>query len=275
MTYTSKFLGFCRQFWVTILVLLLMGCTAPSNSSNSSEVSPSTTDTSSPETTITSKPTSSSQPKSDTSTPPGAETTAPLAQLPQLQGQATVVLKVKGKSITINVNGKDAPLTSGNFIDLVDQGIYDGTAFHRVVRSPSPFVVQGGDPQSKDPNFPVQRLGTGNFVDPKTKQPRYIPLEILPEGSDQAVYSKTFKSSGVKTPPKLKHTRGAVAMARSPLPDSASAQFYFALADVAFLDGDYAVFGYVTEGMEVIDQIQQGDRIESAKVTTGLDNLKR
>ena len=74
------------------------------------------------------------------------------------------------------------PLTSGNFIDLVEQGVYDGTAFHRVVRSPSPFVVQGGDPQSKDPNFPVQRLGTGNFVDPKTKQPRYIPLEILPEG---------------------------------------------------------------------------------------------
>ena len=64
-------------------------------------------------------------------------------------------------------------------------------------------------------------------------------------------------------------------MARSPLPDSASAQFYFALADVAFLDGDYAVFGYVTEGMEVIDTIQQGDRIESAKVTAGLDNLKR
>ena len=109
MTYSSKFLVFCRQFWVAVLVLLLMGCTAPSNSSNSSEVSPSTTDTSSPETTITSEPTSSSQPKSDTSTPPGAEATAPLAQLPQLQGQATVVLKVKGQSITINVNGKDAP----------------------------------------------------------------------------------------------------------------------------------------------------------------------
>ena len=64
-------------------------------------------------------------------------------------------------------------------------------------------------------------------------------------------------------------------MARSQLPDSASAQFYFALADVDFLDGNYAVFGYVTEGMEVVDQIQQGDRIESAKVTAGIENLKR
>lgn len=64
-------------------------------------------------------------------------------------------------------------------------------------------------------------------------------------------------------------------MARSQLPDSASAQFYFALADVDFLDGSYAVFGYVTEGMDVVDQIQQGDRIESATVTAGIENLKR
>jgi peptidyl-prolyl cis-trans isomerase B (cyclophilin B) len=64
-------------------------------------------------------------------------------------------------------------------------------------------------------------------------------------------------------------------MARSSLPDSASSQFYIALADLPFLDGDYAVFGYVTKGMEVVDKIQQGDRIESAKVTKGAENLKK
>jgi peptidyl-prolyl cis-trans isomerase B (cyclophilin B) len=63
-------------------------------------------------------------------------------------------------------------------------------------------------------------------------------------------------------------------MARSQQPDSASSQFYIALADLSFLDGNYAVFGSVTNGMDVVDKIQQGDRIESAKVTQGLENLK-
>lgn len=265
MTNSTKFLAFFRSLWVIVLVLLLMACSAPSNSSNPSESSSSEV------------PANASDAETDveSSSVPGAESTSPLAQLPQLQGEATVALIVKGQTITMVINGKDAPITAGNFIDLVDQGVYDGTAFHRVVREPSPFVVQGGDPQSKDASFPIQRLGTGSYVDPKTNEPRYIPLEILPEGADQAVYGKTFKSAGVSDLPKLKHTRGAVAMARSPLPDSASAQFYFALADVNFLDGDYAVFGYVTEGMEVVDQIQQGDRIESAKVIAGMENLKR
>jgi peptidyl-prolyl cis-trans isomerase B (cyclophilin B) len=146
--------------------------------------------------------------------------------------------------------------------------------FHRVVRQPQPFVVQGGDPQSKDPNFPQQRLGTGGFTDPKTGNQRYIPLEIEPEGADAPIYGKTLESAGGATAPKLKHTRGAVAMARSQQPNSASSQFYIALADLPFLDGSYAVFGYVTQGMDVVDKIQQGDRIESAKVTQGAENLK-
>ncbi|UJB70184.1 peptidylprolyl isomerase [Acaryochloris sp. 'Moss Beach'] len=250
-----------------VLVFLLMACSAPSNSSSTSD-----TGGASPSASPASE---STQDGNETTSVPGSESTSPLTQLPQLQGDATVVLQVNGKTITLAISGKDAPITAGNFIDLVDQKVYDGTAFHRVVRTPSPFVVQGGDPQSKDPNFPVQQLGTGSYLDPETKQARYLPLEILPEGAEQAVYSKTLKSAGENKPPKLRHTRGAVAMARSQLPDSASAQFYFALADVDFLDGNYAVFGYVTEGMEVVDQIQQGDRIESAKVTAGIENLKR
>lgn len=197
-----------------------------------------------------------------------------MKDLPRLEGKATVVMTVKGSPITIEVNGNDAPITAGNFIDLVQKGVYDGLAFHRVVREPQPFVVQGGDPQSKDPKFPANRLGTGSYVDSKTGKIRYVPLEIKPQGAQQPVYSKTLESAGITQPPVLSHKLGAVAMARSQMPDSASSQFYFALADLAFLDGNYAVFGYVTDGMQVVNKIQQGDRIESAKVTAGAENLK-
>lgn len=194
--------------------------------------------------------------------------------LPVLEGKATVVMTIKGSPITIEVDGTNAPITAGNFVDLVQRGVYDGLVFHRVVRQPQPFVVQGGDPQSKNPNFPQQRLGTGGFINPKTGAQRYIPLEIKPKGATSPIYSKTLESAGVSDTPELQHTRGAVAMARSQDPDSASSQFYIGLADLAFLDGNYAVFGRVTEGMDVVDQIQQGDRIESAQVTQGAENLK-
>ncbi|MBU6230517.1 MAG: peptidylprolyl isomerase [Cyanobacteria bacterium REEB459] len=194
--------------------------------------------------------------------------------LPTLTGSAKVELKVKGAAIIIQVDGTQAPVTAGNFVDLVNRGVYTGLSFHRVVREPQPFVVQGGDPQSKDPAFPLSQLGTGSFVDPTTQQPRYIPLEIKPAGADQPIYNQTFETAKVNQAPVLTHKRGAVAMARSQAPDSASAQFYIALADLPFLDGSYAVFGYVTQGMEVVDKIQQGDRIESARVLEGLDKLK-
>ncbi|MEO1402696.1 MAG: peptidylprolyl isomerase [Cyanobacteria bacterium J06635_1] len=193
--------------------------------------------------------------------------------LARLDGKATVELMINGEKIVVEVDGTQAPVTAGNFVDLVDRGVYDGTVFHRVVKQPQPFVVQGGDPQSTDPNVPTAQLGTGSFDDPETGQPRYIPLEITPAEGSSPLYSRTFEMAGVTEPPALSHTRGALAMARSQLPDSASAQFYFALADLPFLDGSYAVFGYVTEGLEVVDGIEQGDVIESAEVTAGLDNL--
>lgn len=196
------------------------------------------------------------------------------ANLPRLNGEATVELVVNSAPITIQVNGTDAPITAGNFVDLVQRGVYNGLMFHRVIRDPSPFVVQGGDPQSADPTVPVSRLGTGGFIDPATSTARYIPLEIKPQGAEEPVYSTTLDQGGGAPAPKLQHTRSAVAMARSQFPDSASSQFYIALADLAFLDGNYAVFGYVTSGMEVVDQIQQGDRIESARVVSGLENLQ-
>jgi peptidyl-prolyl cis-trans isomerase B (cyclophilin B) len=211
-------------------------------------------------------------------TPSGQTTTvadnAQFAKLPRLEGMATVVMVVKGQPITIEVDGTNAPVTAGNFVDLVQRGVYNGLVFHRVVREPQPFVVQGGDPQGKDPNVPPERLGTGSFIDPSTSRPRFIPLEIKPQDGKEPIYSQTFEKAGIRSAPALRHKRGAVAMARSAAPDSASAQFYFTLADLPFLDGSYAVFGNITEGLDVIDSIERGDRIESAKVTKGAENLK-
>ncbi|WP_333374978.1 MULTISPECIES: peptidylprolyl isomerase [unclassified Microcoleus] len=196
------------------------------------------------------------------------------SNLPRLDGKATVVMTVKGAPITIELDGTNAPITAGNFVDLVQKGVYDGLVFHRVVREPQPFVVQGGDPQGKDPKFPTARLGTGGFIDPKTTVERRIPLEIKAQGAANPTYSATLQEAGVKEKPVLMHSRGAVAMARSQSPDSASSQFYFTLTDVPFLDGSYAVFGYVKQGMDVVDKIEAGDRIEKATVTQGLENFK-
>jgi peptidyl-prolyl cis-trans isomerase B (cyclophilin B) len=211
-----------------------------------------------------SSPESDASPQATPSPLASPDPNRPFNGLPTLEGEATVVMTVKGSPITIRVDGTKAPVTAGNFVDLVERGFYDGLTFHRVVREPQPFVVQGGDPLGN---------GTGGFVDPATGEERQIPLEITPKGESQPIYSQTLAQMN-KTP-ELEHTRGAVAMARSQFPDSASSQFYFTLADLSFLDGNYAVFGYVTSGMEVVDQIQQGDKIESAKVTAGLENLKR
>lgn len=194
------------------------------------------------------------------------------AGLPKLEGKATVEIMVGSRAISVELDGDKAPVTAGNFVDLAQKGVYDGTIFHRVVRSPEPFVAQGGDPQSADPDVPNNQLGTGSYIDADTGQARLIPLEILPEGGNEPVYGQTFPEARVTSNPALTHRRGAIAMARSGV-NTASAQFYITLADVAFLDGNYAVFGYVTEGMDVVDDIQLGDVIRSVSVTEGADNL--
>ena len=186
------------------------------------------------------------------------------AALP-LTGKVTVVQVINGQPVTIEVDGTNAPITGGNFVDLVERGTYDGVMFHRVVRQPDPFVVQGGDPRSKDTSIPAGQLGTGNFIDPDTNQARFIPLEIKPQGAAQPVYNQAVTQT-----PQLQHTRGAVAMARSTALNSASSQFYFTLDALPFLDGNYAVFGNVTQGFETVNAVQQGDRISSAKVVQGI-----
>lgn len=222
---------------------------------------------------------SSSDTLSDTQSRPVSTNTSSkemFDNLPRLEGMAKVELTVNGSPIILEINGVDAPITAGNFVDLVQKGVYDGLVFHRVIKSPQPFVAQAGDPQGKDPNFPVARLGTGGYTDESGRK-RMIPLEIKVEGDSEPTYNKGLgQQSGVRSPNvALKHERGALAMARSAPPDSASSQFYIALADLEFLDGDYAVFGKVLEGMDVVDNIDQGDRIESAKVIEGAENLKQ
>ena len=194
---------------------------------------------------------------------------------PRLEGKATVEMIVNGSPIIIEVDGENAPISAGNFVDLVERGVYNGLIFHRVVKDPQPFVVQGGDPKGN---------GTGGFIDPATQKTRDLPLEIRVKDKNDAekpgelVYGQGLgQQSGIPNPSVvLPHKRGAVAMARSQMPNSASSQFYFTLSDdLGFLDGDYAVFGYVTSGMNVVDKIKQGDKIQSAKVVSGAENLKK
>lgn len=265
---TTRATGMRLGRWVAIALLLCaLGLTSCSGSSGTAG----TAGRPAPEAT----PPATDQPVAEPAAPaPPPGQAAVAAGLPQLTGEATVVLTVNGGSIVIAVDGTHAPVTAGNFVDLVQKGVYDGLSFHRVVREPVPFVVQGGDPKSKNLDTPVQELGTGSYIDPKTQQPRYIPLEIQPDGANSPIYSETFEMAGITASPVLTHRRGAVAMARSPAPDSASSQFYIALEELPPLDGNYAVFGYVTEGMDVVDAIEQGDRIEKAVVQSGAENLQ-
>ena len=190
------------------------------------------------------------------------------ASSPCLQGKASVELTTSKGSITLELNGDSAPVTAGNFLDLVQRGAYNGTVFHRVVRDPVPFVVQGGDPSSSDPATPKSQYGTGSFVDPTSGQARFVPLELSFNGEDQPRYGRVVSNPTELVQLKLSHERGALAMARSQAPDSASAQFYIALKPLPELDGRYAVFGRVTQGLDVVDAIRQDDTIEKAVVLT-------
>ncbi len=125
-----------------------------------------------------------------------------------------------GGIIELELYADVAPITVKNFEKLVSEGFYNGLIFHRVI---SGFMIQGGDP-----------TGTGY------------------SGSDEQIKGE-FLANGV--PNKLSHTRGVISMARSQNPNSASSQFFICHEDAAFLDGNYAAFGKVTKGIEVVDEI--------------------
>ena len=122
--------------------------------------------------------------------------------------------------IKIELDYDAAPNTAANFSTLVSKGFYDGLIFHRVIKG---FMIQGGDPNG---------VGTG--------------------GPGYSIKGE-FKANGFNNP--LKHARGVISMARSMMPDSAGSQFFICDADDYFLDGNYAAFGKVVEGMDVVDKI--------------------
>ena len=199
--------------------------------------------------------------------PPPAS--CPTTASPCLRGSAVVALQTSRGEVQITVDGDAAPVTAGNFVDLVRRGAYNGTVFHRVVREPTPFVVQGGDPASANPKTPPVQYGTGSFVDPATGESRTIPLEVKLRDEKRPRYGTPYMEPTASREVQLPHQRGSVAMARSASPDSASAQFYVALEALPELDGRYAVFGRVTKGMAVVDKIQQGDKLVRARVVEG------
>jgi len=188
---------------------------------------------------------------------------------PCLQGTAVVELETSRGRVRLQLDGANAPLTAGNFVDLVNKGAYNGTLFHRVVREPVPFVVQGGDPQTANPRVSPTQYGMGNYLDPVSGQSRLIPLEFRLSNESAPRYGQLLTAPGISRQLTLAHQRGAVAMARSGEPNSASAQFYIALQALPELDGRYAVFGRVIQGMEVVDAIQQGDKLVRATLLEG------
>merc|ERR1712226_777728 len=155
------------------------------------------------------------------------------------------------KPIIIEINGEMAPVTGANFIKLAQEHYYDDTVFHRVIPG---FVCQGGDPSqthSKPPSY--DRFDS-------------IPLEITTTTSRIPVYHRVLDQT---QSPVLHHEYGAIAMARTDDPDSASTQFYFVTGppeNVRHLDGGYAVFGKVVDGMDVVASLQQGDYIVAVHV---------
>ncbi len=138
---------------------------------------------------------------------------------------ADIDIKDYGK-ITVKLDQSQAPITVDNFVKLSKSGFYDGLTFHRVVEG---FMMQGGDPDG---------TGGGGYVDENGKK-----VEIKGE----------FSANGVNNT--ISHTRGVISMARANPYDSASSQFFIVHEDSLFLDGKYAGFGYVTEGLEVVDKI--------------------
>lgn len=140
-------------------------------------------------------------------------------------------------TIKVALDEEAAPLTVENFLKLTEEGFYDGLTFHRIIDG---FMIQGGDPKGN---------GTG--------------------GSDETIKGE-FSENGVENP--LSHTRGAISMARSQDYDSASSQFFIVQEDSTYLDGQYAAFGYVTEGMDVVDKICEDVSVEDQNGTVLPEN---
>ena len=194
------------------------------------------------------------------------------AYLPQLLGRATVALETNKGDLEIVVDGYSAPVNAGNFVDLVQRGFYDGLDFNRAEDF---YILQAGDPPGE----------ADGFIDPQTNEYRAIPMEVLVKGDELPVYGDTLEELGryLDVPAIPFNAYGAVALARPANdPNGGSSQFFFFKFDTEItppgynlMDGRYSVFGYLTEGKEVLEELTAGDKIISAKVIDGIENLKQ
>jgi peptidyl-prolyl cis-trans isomerase B (cyclophilin B) len=140
-------------------------------------------------------------------------------------------------TISLELSADDAPISVTNFVNLANEGFYNGLTFHRII---SGFMIQGGDPDGN---------GTG--------------------GSGTTIKGE-FSANNVENP--ISHTRGTISMARSQSNDSASSQFFIVHEDSLFLDGDYAGFGHVTQGMEIVDLICANTPVIDGNGTVSSEN---
>ncbi len=192
------------------------------------------------------------------------------AHLPQLLGRATVVMTTTKGDLKIVVDGYSAPVNGGNFVDLVQRGFYDGLPFIDIEES---FVLQTGKPQGLEQGF----------IDPDTGEYRAVPLEVLIQGSDEPIYGITLEDAGfyLEQPALPFNAYGAVAMARpGEDPNGGSSQFFFFKFDTELtppgynlMDGRYSVFGYLVQGKEVLQQLTDKDKVITAQVVKGIENL--
>ncbi|MFW6730624.1 MAG: peptidylprolyl isomerase [Synechococcus sp.] len=191
--------------------------------------------------------------------------------LPRLLGRATVEIRTTKGPMTAVVDGYNAPLTAGAFIDLVQRGFYDGLPFNRAEDF---YVLQTGDPEGP---------ATGD-VNPRTGQERHVPLEIRIPGRTEPEYNTTFEDLGLfKATPVLPFaTLGTMGWAHSDEAlDDGSSQFFFFLyeaeltpAGLNLVDGRYAAFGYVVDGFDVLRELGVNDSIVNIRVVDGADNLQ-
>lgn len=190
--------------------------------------------------------------------------------LPRLLGRAQVRLHTTAGDLLTVVDGYNAPLTAGAFVDLVQRGFYDGLGFNRAEAF---YILQTGDPEGE----------ADGFVDPQTRQLRTIPLEIRIASQEQPLYDITFEDLGLfkETPVLPFSARGTMGWAHSSAAvDDGSSQFFIFLfepeltpAGLNLIDGRFAAFGYVVEGADVLDKLTSTDRILEATVISGAENL--
>ncbi|MEX0588084.1 MAG: peptidylprolyl isomerase [Cyanobium sp.] len=199
------------------------------------------------------------------------EIPAEFADLPRLLGRATVQLTTTKGDLTAVVDGYNAPLTAGAFVDLVQRGFYDDLPF---IRAEDFYVLQTGDPAGPQEGF----------IDPKTKTERLVPLEIKVPGQEAPFYNQTFEDLGMfKAAPELPFsTKGTLGWAHSDeVLNDGSSQFFLFLfepeltpAGLNLIDGRYAAFGYVVDGFDVLEELSADDGIVKARVIKGSENLK-